>query len=40
MKPASVMRAKELIKTGEVIEIAHVMNDKMHSSARDASACT
>jgi len=29
MKPASVMRAKELIKTGEVIEIAHVMNDKM-----------
>src|SRR6266478_2482253 len=29
MKPASVMRAKELIKTGEVIEIAHVLNDKM-----------
>ena len=29
MKPASVLRAKELIKTGEVIEIAHVMNDKM-----------
>jgi kynurenine formamidase len=29
MKPASVMRAAQLIKTGEVIEIAHVMNDKM-----------
>jgi kynurenine formamidase len=29
MKPASVLRAKELIKTGEVIEIAHVLNDKM-----------
>ena len=29
MKPASVMRAAQLIKTGEVLEIAHVMNDKM-----------
>ncbi len=29
MKPASVLRATQLIKTGEVIEIAHVMNDKM-----------
>jgi len=29
MKPASVLRAKELIKTGEVVEIAHVLNDKM-----------
>ena len=29
MKPASVMRAAQLIKTGEVIEIAHVLNDKM-----------
>jgi kynurenine formamidase len=29
MTPASVLRAKELIKTGEVIEIAHVLNDKM-----------
>jgi kynurenine formamidase len=29
MKPASVMRAVQLIKTGEVIEIAHVLNDKM-----------
>lgn len=29
MKPASVMRAKELIKTGEVIEIAHVLNAQM-----------
>ena len=29
MKPASVMRATQLVKTGEVIEIAHVMNDKM-----------
>ena len=29
MKPASVLRATQLIKTGEVIEIAHVLNDKM-----------
>jgi kynurenine formamidase len=29
MKPASVLRAKELIKTGEVIEIAHVLNAQM-----------
>lgn len=29
MKPASVLRAKELIKSGEVIEIAHPLNDKM-----------
>jgi kynurenine formamidase len=29
MKPASVLRAVQLIKTGEVIEIAHVLNDKM-----------
>ena len=29
MTPASVLRAKELIKTGEVIEIAYVLNDKM-----------
>jgi kynurenine formamidase len=29
MKPASVLRAIPLIKTGEVIEIAHVLNDKM-----------
>ena len=29
MKPASVLKATGLIKTGEVIEIAHVMNDKM-----------
>jgi kynurenine formamidase len=29
MKPASVLRAIQLIKTGEVIEIAHVLNDKM-----------
>ena len=29
MKPESVMRATRLIKTGEVIEIGHVLNDKM-----------
>jgi len=29
MKPTSVLRATQLIKTGEVIEIAHVLNDKM-----------
>jgi hypothetical protein len=29
MKPASVLRATQLIKTGEVIEIAHPLNDKM-----------
>jgi kynurenine formamidase len=28
-KPAAVMNAAKLIKTGEVIEIAHVLNDKM-----------
>jgi len=33
MKPASVLRATQLIKTGEVIEIAHVLNDKMPISA-------
>src|SRR5919206_3445562 len=29
MKPASVLNAAKLIKTGEVIELAHVLNDKM-----------
>jgi len=29
MKPESVLRATQLIKTGEVIELAHVLNDKM-----------
>jgi kynurenine formamidase len=29
MKPESVLRATRLIRTGEVIEIAHVLNDKM-----------
>ncbi len=29
MKPESVLRATQLIKTGEVVEIAHVLNDKM-----------
>lgn len=29
MKPASVLNAVKLIKTGEVIEIGHVLNDKM-----------
>lgn len=29
MKPETVLRATRLIKTGEVIEIAHVLNDKM-----------
>jgi kynurenine formamidase len=29
IKPASVMKAVQLIKTGEVIELAHVLNDKM-----------
>jgi kynurenine formamidase len=29
MKPASVMSAAQLIKSGEVIEIAHPLNDKM-----------
>ena len=28
-KPAAVMKAAGLIKTGEVIELAHVLNDKM-----------
>jgi kynurenine formamidase len=29
MKPAAVLRATQLIKSGEVIEIAHPLNDKM-----------
>src|SRR5712692_360882 len=29
MKPEAVMRATRLIKSGEVIEIAHVLSDKM-----------
>ena len=29
MKPDTVLKATRLIKTGEVIEIAHVLNDKM-----------
>ncbi len=29
MKPQSVLNAAKLIKTGEVIELAHVLNDKM-----------
>jgi kynurenine formamidase len=29
MKPAAVTKAAQLIKTGEVIELAHVLNDKM-----------
>jgi len=29
MKPAAVMRATQLIRSGEVIEIAHPLNDKM-----------
>ncbi len=29
MKPASVLRATQLIRTGEVIELGHVLNDKM-----------
>ena len=33
MKPDTVLKAPRLIKTGEVIEIAHVLNDKMPISA-------
>jgi kynurenine formamidase len=33
MKPDTVLKATRLIKTGEVIEIAHVLNDKMPISA-------
>jgi kynurenine formamidase len=29
IKPASVLKAVQLIKTGEVIELAHVLNEKM-----------
>ncbi len=29
VKPASVLKAAQMIKTGEVIELAHVLNDKM-----------
>ena len=33
IKPDTVLKATRLIKTGEVIEIAHVLNDKMPISA-------
>ena len=39
-KPAAVMNAAKLIKTGEVIEIGHVLSEKCRSSARGASTCT
>ena len=29
IKPASVLKAVQLIKTGEIIELAHVLNEKM-----------
>src|SRR5262245_66015370 len=29
LKPASVLKAIQLIKSGEVIELAHVLNEKM-----------
>lgn len=29
MKPATVLKAMQLVKTGEVIELGHVLNDKM-----------
>lgn len=29
IKPATVLKAAQMIKTGEVIELAHVLNDKM-----------
>ena len=41
MKPASVLNAVKLIKTGEVIELAHVLGPGMAiSPARAASTCT
>ena len=40
MKPESVLKATRLVKTGEVIEIAHVLNDKMAISATRGSTCT
>ena len=40
MKPASVLNAVKLIKTGEVIELAHVLGPSMPFSARGASTCT
>jgi hypothetical protein len=33
VKPESVLKATRLVKIGEVIEIAHVLNDKMAISA-------
>ena len=40
MKPAAVLNAVKLIKTGEVIELAHVLGPACRSSARGASTCT
>ena len=40
MKPASVLNAVKLIKTGEVVELAHVLGPTCRSSARGGSTCT
>ena len=39
-KPAAVMNAAKLIKTGEVIELAHGSAPAWRSSERGASTCT
>jgi hypothetical protein len=39
-KPAAVLNAAKLIKTGEVIELGHASATRCRSSARAASTCT
>jgi hypothetical protein len=39
-KPAAVMNAVKLIKTGEVIELAHVLGPIWRCPRRGASTCT
>ena len=40
MKPDTVLKAARLIKTGEVIEIGHVLKARCRSPARGVSTCT
>jgi hypothetical protein len=40
MKPQTVLNAVKLIKTGEVIELGHVLNTSMPFLAHGASTCT
>jgi hypothetical protein len=40
IKPDRVANAMRLVKSGEIIELGHVLNDKMPFFGRGASTCT